>query len=286
MQAILPNMRIVVLARLNLLRYPIVSRFTSIRYPDLLPGTAVPNACRGHANVRPVSPKRPFVPSEWLSVFRSGLMVNCLLQRTGCAGSYSNKNNSSLKSQPMKKLFVMTMVLLVAAGCSRDEAVSRTDRTKGSGYSAPFLRNGDARRPLAGNMRCCGQSKVWSRPAAQRSLTVKFLNGSDSYQSFVKEVASEWEKACGVRFHYVNNDRDALIRVGFDRVPGMMSSWAFTGTDHNQLSNRQTEPTVHFAQWRGVPMHRNEAMCCGHSARSSGWNWNIGTLIFLPDGLP
>ncbi len=132
-------MRIAVLARLNLLRYPIVSRFTSIRYPDLLPGTAVPNACRGHANVRPVSPKRPFVPSEWLSVFRSGLMVNCLLQRTGCAGSYPNKNNSSLKSKPMKKLFVMTMVLLVAAGCSRDEAVSPDGPDNGGADIAPHF---------------------------------------------------------------------------------------------------------------------------------------------------
>ena len=33
--------------------------------------------------------------------------------------------------------------------------------------------------------------------------TVKFLNGSAGYQEYVKEVAKEWEKAAGVRFHFV-----------------------------------------------------------------------------------
>lgn len=40
--------------------------------------------------------------------------------------------------------------------------------------------------------------KVWSRPAAANSLSVKFLNGSAAYRAFVQEVVKEWEKAGGV----------------------------------------------------------------------------------------
>lgn len=62
-------------------------------------------------------------------------------------------------------------------------------------------------------------------------------------------VAKEWESHCGVKFHFVT-EGNAMIRVGFDYVPGMMSSWAITGTDHIQMYDRQQEPTIHFAQWR------------------------------------
>lgn len=93
-------------------------------------------------------------------------------------------------------------------------------------------------------------SKVWSRPIAEKNLTVKFLNGTERYQEFVKEVAHEWEKYANVRFRFVPDDQEALVRVGFDYVKGMSSSWALTGTDHLQQYGNQDEATVHFAQWR------------------------------------
>lgn len=85
---------------------------------------------------------------------------------------------------------------------------------------------------------------------AANNLTVKFLNGSAGYQEYVKEVAKEWEKAAGVRFHFVGSDKPATVRIGFDYVPGMMSSWSLTGTDHMQVYGQQSEATMHFAQWR------------------------------------
>lgn len=117
----------------------------------------------------------------------------------------------------------MTMMLLVAAGCSRDEATlpggSGNDPTVEPPhfYGMAMLENpAPQTRGVAVNF------KVWSRPAAKNSLSVKFLNGTERYQSFVKEVVSEWTKAGGVRFHFVDSDQDALIRVGFDHVPGMV----------------------------------------------------------------
>lgn len=93
-------------------------------------------------------------------------------------------------------------------------------------------------------------SKIWSRPIAEKNLTVKFLNGTERYREFVKDVAPEWEKHANVKFHFVEDDQDALIRVGFDYVKGMSSSWALTGTDHLQVYDKQDEATVHFSQWR------------------------------------
>lgn len=153
----------------------------------------------------------------------------------------------------MKKLFYMTMMLLVAAGCSRDEATlpggSGNDPTVEPPhfYGMAMLENpAPQTRGVAVNL------KVWSRPAAQRSLSVKFINVSsktESFVAFVKDVVKEWEKAGGVRFHFVDNDQDALIRVGFDYVRSMRTSWALTGNDHLEVYDKQTEPTVHFADW-------------------------------------
>lgn len=76
------------------------------------------------------------------------------------------------------------------------------------------------------------------------------MNGTPGYKQLVKTYVQEWEKAADVKFIFVEDDQDALIRIGFDYVPGMMSSWALTGTDHMQAFDNQNEPTVHFAQWR------------------------------------
>lgn len=149
----------------------------------------------------------------------------------------------------MKKLFFLTMALFVFASCSKDE-LPDGDRPQGQTvqnvpciYGIATLENAaSATRGVA------DQSKIWSKPFAE-NLTVKFLNGSATYRDFVKQTVKEWEKAAGVRFTFVSDTKDAMIRVGWDFVPGMRSSWALTGTDHMAVFNNQTEPTVHFAEW-------------------------------------
>lgn len=91
-------------------------------------------------------------------------------------------------------------------------------------------------------------SKVWTHAMATTNLTVKFLNGSEAYQEFVKEVASEWEKVADVHFHFLDDSaEDAMVRIQFDN--GMSSSWSLTGTDHMQVWSDQDQPTMHFARW-------------------------------------
>lgn len=89
--------------------------------------------------------------------------------------------------------------------------------------------------------------KVWNKPMAEHGLTVKFLNGTDAYKKFVKDVSKEWEKHGGVRFIWVDDDDDAMIRIKFDN--GMYTSWSYTGTDHTDLFESQSQPTMLFARW-------------------------------------
>ncbi len=150
----------------------------------------------------------------------------------------------------MKKLLFLAAAVIAFAGCGTDETAVPGSPDGPDATFAPRFYGAAMLDDAAPSTRGVAQSmKVWSKPMAAEHLTVKFLNGTERYREFVKDAAKEWEKAAGVRFQFVD-DMDAVIRVGFDYVPGMMSSWALTGTDHMQVYDRQTEPTVHFAQWR------------------------------------
>lgn len=150
----------------------------------------------------------------------------------------------------MKKLLFLAVALFAFCACNRDDMNGPND-SPGKKEVVPHFygwmtldNDGPQTRGVANS------SKVWSRPIAEKNLTVKFLNGTERYQSFVKEAVQEWSKYANVKFQFVSEDKDALIRVGFDYVKGMSSSWALTGTDHLQVYDNQDEATVHFSQWR------------------------------------
>lgn len=151
----------------------------------------------------------------------------------------------------MKKLLLLPVVLLMLCGCSNNDMVNpgQTD-DETTAFVPHFYGAARLENPVAGTRGVANTLKIWSKPMAEENLTVKFLNGTERYREFVKEVVKEWEKAAGVKFYFVKDNEKAMIRVGFDYVPGMVSSWAITGTDHLQLYSQQNEPTVHFAQWR------------------------------------
>lgn len=147
----------------------------------------------------------------------------------------------------MKKLFFLSMVLFAASGCVRDDGAGDGLRTKADDvphiYGMAMLPDAPATRGVASALR------VWSKPAA-KNITVKFINGLESYREYVETVAKEWEKYADVKFTFVPDSVDAIVRIGFDYYRGMASSWAYTGTDHMALYDQQDEPTIHYAQWR------------------------------------
>lgn len=153
----------------------------------------------------------------------------------------------------MKKLLLFTAMLLVFSGCTRDETTDPGQPVSGSVDNAPhFYGSALLDTPDAATRGVANKLKLWPKSMAEEELTVKFLNGSEEYRAYVKQVAHEWEKAAGVRFIYVPDDMEAMIRIGFDYVRGMQTSWSYTGTDILQLFDRQDEPTIHFAQWRRI----------------------------------
>lgn len=150
----------------------------------------------------------------------------------------------------MRKLLLLSVVLFLFVGCSKDETTDPGQADQTEAFVPHFYGVAMLDTPAPATRGVANALKVWSKPMASNNLTVKFLNGSTGYQEYVKEVAKEWEKAAGVRFHFVESDKAATVRIGFDYVPGMMSSWSLTGTDHMQVYGPQTEATMHFAQWR------------------------------------
>lgn len=154
----------------------------------------------------------------------------------------------------MKRLFLLSTVLFLLCSCSNDDGLKLGQPDGENTAMIPhFYGMARLENPAPETRGVANTQKVWHKSMAKEKLTVKFLNGTERYQAQVKEVVREWEKAAGVRFNFVKDDQDALIRVGFDYIPGMMSSWAITGTDHLQLYDQQQEPTIHFARWRRSP---------------------------------
>lgn len=154
----------------------------------------------------------------------------------------------------MKKLLLLGVALFALCACNKDDMDGTTiDRSTDAKEVVPHFYGWMTLDDPAPETRGVANAlKVWSKSIAKSHLTVKFLNGQESYRRFVKDVVKEWETYADVQFRFVDDDQDAIVRVGFDYVKGMSSSWALTGTDHMQKYSNQDEATVHFAQWRRI----------------------------------
>lgn len=154
----------------------------------------------------------------------------------------------------MKKLFLLSLVVFFFAGCSKDETTDpgRPDSGNAEMEAPHFYGCAMLEAPQPETRGIANKLKVWPRVMAEHDLSVKFLNGTPEYRQFVKDAAAEWEKAAGVRFYWVNDDQEAMIRIGFDYVRGMQTSWSYTGMDLIDLYDLQDEPTIHYASWRRI----------------------------------
>ena len=86
----------------------------------------------------------------------------------------------------MKKLLFLAAVLFALCACNRDEMNSPSN-SPGKTEIAPHFYGWMTLDNAAPETRgVANSSKVWSRPMAEKNLTVKFLNGTERYQEFVK----------------------------------------------------------------------------------------------------
>lgn len=153
----------------------------------------------------------------------------------------------------MKKFLLLLGTLSLLASCTKEEETMTASQQPDMAAIAPPIYGYAMLKDVPETRGVANKMKVWNKTMAREELSVKFLNGSEVYKEFVKEVAHEWEKVADVRFHFLeDNTQDAMIRIGFDKVLGMQSSWSYTGTDHTYLLDYQDEPTMHFARWRRV----------------------------------
>lgn len=154
----------------------------------------------------------------------------------------------------MKKLLLLSMAMVLFAGCSKDPTSEPVRPDAEGERSVPhFYGCAMLDTPSPSTRGVANKLKVWPTTMVANELTVKFLNGTTDNRQFVQEVAKEWEKAAGIRFIFVRDNEEAIIRVGFDYVRGMRTSWSYTGTDILDLLDKQDEPTIHFADWRRIP---------------------------------
>lgn len=107
-----------------------------------------------------------------------------------------------------------------------------------------------------------------------RTLTVKFLNGSDKQKSKVQAIVKEWEKHANIKFSFVTDQsQPGDIRIAF-KWNNDGGSWSYIGTDNLYLGNRQNEPTMNFGwltdnadddEYKRVVLHEfGHALGCIH----------------------
>lgn len=86
------------------------------------------------------------------------------------------------------------------------------------------------------------------------------MPGTPTQQAKVKEVVKQWETVANLKFQFIENGRDAIIRIAFQRNNG---SWSYVGK--GALSIPRTQATMNFGwvydrpgitgEERGVILH-------------------------------
>lgn len=104
------------------------------------------------------------------------------------------------------------------------------------------------------------------------TLKVKFMGGTASQQSLVKQYAVEWSLHANLKFVFVQ-DSDAEIRIAFNENDG---AWSYLGTDCLEIPRDQ--PTMNLG-WldQAVILHEfGHAIACIHEHQNptGGIQWN------------
>lgn len=92
----------------------------------------------------------------------------------------------------MKKLLYSLIIVLLLPCCSKNDSDIGMDSTE-----ADFIPRIYGTMPVSEKQAISTRgvaivSKVWNKPMAEEFLTVKFLNGSSTYKTFIKETVKEW----------------------------------------------------------------------------------------------
>ena len=87
-------------------------------------------------------------------------------------------------------------------------------------------------------------AKRWNPDAG---IYIKFLNAPANPLTLekVKQIAVEWETYAGIKFNFVEADKNAEVRIAFDWMGNDWLTWSYTGTDAKYVRS-QSQPTAVF----------------------------------------
>ena len=145
----------------------------------------------------------------------------------------------------MKKIAMfLSSLLLILAGCSNeelgldDEKASVDIRLDKVRWYGAHLFEGVETRGVADG------AKRWNQNVG---IYIKFLNAPANPQTLtkVKQIASEWENYAGIKFHFVESDKKADVRIAFNWNGNDWLTWSYTGNEAKYERN-QNQPTAVF----------------------------------------
>lgn len=143
-----------------------------------------------------------------------------------------------------KALMFLSSLLLILASCSNDD-LNMENSSVGEGaksdeirwYGTKLIKDVQTRSVADGG-------KLWN---SNVGIHIKFLNAPavPGIIERVKEVALEWEEYAGIKFHFVEQDKNANVRIAFNWNGNDWLTWSYTGTDA-KYERSQSQPTAVF----------------------------------------
>lgn len=143
-----------------------------------------------------------------------------------------------------KTLLFLNCLLLLLAGCSQNEldqdyvSDGRNSQSSKIRWYGTKLSEGIQIRGVADG------AKRWNQDAG---VYIKFIN-SPADQTIIEKVrqtAAEWEEYAGIKFHFVEQDKRADVRIAFDWNNNDWLTWSYTGSDAKFVAD-QSQPTAVF----------------------------------------
>ncbi len=191
-----------------------------------------------------------------------------------------------MPKRPNLHLCIDRVIPLHMKGKAMDLAVKENPNNKPSLFPLqPGASNGRAKMALFAG-------KMW---ANGRTLTVAFLDGSDTQKRKVMQMAQEWCTFANINFDF-SAGAGATIRISFQADPG---SWSAIGTDCLHADYfKPTEPTMNFGwlkdntddvEYRRVVVHEfGHALGCIHEHQNpkGGIKWNTQAVYAYFSGPP
>lgn len=140
-----------------------------------------------------------------------------------------------------KTLFLLLSSIVFLVGCNNDEYnISNENQQSLNKIKWYGVSNSDS----ISTRGVADAAKLWNQNSG---IPIKFINSPATASTIekIKSIAKEWETYAGIKFHFLDSDKKADVRIAFDWNDNDYLTWSYTGTDAKKVTN-QNEPTAVF----------------------------------------